>query len=665
LTLTRPDAQVIDPAYAFAHPSEVSYEDWAGSPESAPSKGYYFENAMAGEWQLNIMATSAGDYWAYAMLTSGYTLEAETDKDSYAMGDIAIITATMKKSGVGLSGQTVVATLTNQDGTVDTVALTDQGDGTYTNTYLIPNIPGYLRISVDADGDDAGTLFTRHTSLQVTVQPEDAEFTGTYTETGDDTNTDGLYETLDFEVEINASKAGDYALSADLYAGTEFVAHTGDFFTLVSGTQTVMLPFNGTTIRNAGLDGPYTITNVLLIPTDLGLLTASGDDVLSTASYDHTDFGTCYELTLSHGGNGLDPTPAPANSTGCATGEHVEGETIDLTANPDSEWEVSSWSGTDNDASATLTNTVTMPASTHIATVNYSADIHPTVSFITRADANPTNAANVGFTVTFSEAVTGVGTSDFVLTTTGVSGASIVSLTGSCDIYTVTVDTGSGDGTIRLDLVDDDSIVDGASNPLDGGFTSGEEYTIVHSPVFADVSEDHWAYPYIETLYFNGVTAGCGGGNYCPDSYVTRAQMAIFLLRAEHGSSYIPPSGSGIMFTDVPSSFWAVDWIEQLAIEGITAGCGGGNYCPDSYVTRAQMAIFLLRAEHGASYLPPVATGVFDDVPVSFWAAAWIEQLAAEGVTAGCGGGNYCPDSYVTRAQMAVFLTRTFNLTLP
>jgi hypothetical protein len=74
------------------------------------------------------------------------------------------------------------------------------------------------------------------------------------------------------------------------------------------------------------------------------------------------------------------------------------------------------------------------------------------------------------------------------------------------------------------------------------------------------------------------------------------------------------------------------------------------------------MAIFLLRAKHGAIYTPPSATGLFWDVPTTYWAANWIEQLSAEGITSGCGGGNYCPDNNVSRAEMAVFLVRTFNL---
>jgi hypothetical protein len=139
--------------------------------------------------------------------------------------------------------------------------------------------------------------------------------------------------------------------------------------------------------------------------------------------------------------------------------------------------------------------------------------------------------------------------------------------------------------------------------------------------------------------------------------------MAIFILRGMHDGAYVPPAATGTVFADVPAGSFAVDWIEQLAAEGITAGCGSGNYCPNDTITRAQMAIFLLRGEHGSAYTPPAATGaVFGDVPLGSFADAWIEQLASEGITAGCGGGNYCPGNSVTRAEMAVFLVRAFNL---
>jgi len=187
------------------------------------------------------------------------------------------------------------------------------------------------------------------------------------------------------------------------------------------------------------------------------------------------------------------------------------------------------------------------------------------------------------------------------------------------------------------------------------------------APVFTDVPYSYWAWEWIETLYRNGVTNGCSTNPpmYCPEDAVTRAQMAVFLERGVHGSDYQPPEvGSSTGFNDVPTDYWAAVWIKQLAADGITLGCGNNNYCPEDLVTRAQMAVFLLRAENGAAYSPPAVGGStgFNDVSIEYWAAAWIKQLAGEGITTGCGNGNYCPEDPVTRAQMAVFLVRTFNL---
>ena len=72
--------------------------------------------------------------------------------------------------------------------------------------------------------------------------------------------------------------------------------------------------------------------------------------------------------------------------------------------------------------------------------------------------------------------------------------------------------------------------------------------------------------------------------------------------------------------------------------------------------------VFLLLAKYSKDYDPPDPAGIFPDVPTTHWAAAWIEKLAADGITAGCGGGMYCPEQMVTRAQMAVFLVKTFEL---
>jgi hypothetical protein len=180
---------------------------------------------------------------------------------------------------------------------------------------------------------------------------------------------------------------------------------------------------------------------------------------------------------------------------------------------------------------------------------------------------------------------------------------------------------------------------------------------------FTDVPVSHQFYRYVENLFHNGITGGCGAGTFCPDSSVTRAQVAVFLLKAKHGASYVPPACTGI-FADVACPSLFADWIEELSIEGITAGCGGGNYCPSDPVTREQMAAFLLKAKWGTAFVPPACAGVFSDVVCPSQFANWIEELYAEAITGGCGAGIYCPSSPNTRGQMAVFIVKTFGLLL-
>ena len=179
---------------------------------------------------------------------------------------------------------------------------------------------------------------------------------------------------------------------------------------------------------------------------------------------------------------------------------------------------------------------------------------------------------------------------------------------------------------------------------------------------FLDVPGTNIFHADIEAVFRDGVAAGCGGGLFCPGSLVTRAQQAVFLLKAKFGETYQPPQATGAVFADVPASAFAAAWIEALVVEGISGGCGGNNYCPNAPVSRSQMAVLLLKAVHGSGYVPPPATGIFRDVVPGSFAAAWIEQLHNEGITAGCTVGNYCPSAPTSRQQMATFLVKTFDL---
>ena len=98
--------------------------------------------------------------------------------------------------------------------------------------------------------------------------------------------------------------------------------------------------------------------------------------------------------------------------------------------------------------------------------------------------------------------------------------------------------------------------------------------------------------------------------------------------------------------------------IAWLAEQGITAGCAPYRYCPTASVTRAQMALFLTRAIKPP--LPTTTTDYFDDDDGKTGEAA-INRLAAAGIAGGCGPRRFCPTAYVTRAQMALFLGRAWD----
>ena len=181
---------------------------------------------------------------------------------------------------------------------------------------------------------------------------------------------------------------------------------------------------------------------------------------------------------------------------------------------------------------------------------------------------------------------------------------------------------------------------------------------------FTDVPAGGPFYRFVETLLHRGVTTGCGATTYCPDSAGTREQMAVILLVAREGAGYLPVPCTTPVFDDVPAASPFCRWIEELARRGATGGCGGGNYCPRDAVTREQVAVAILRALDPALDPPACTTPLFADVPASSPFCRWIEELARRGAVSGCGGGNYCPASPLTREQMSVVVSLTFGLTL-
>jgi peptide/nickel transport system substrate-binding protein len=223
-----------------------------------------------------------------------------------------------------------------------------------------------------------------------------------------------------------------------------------------------------------------------------------------------------FTINFSEAVNGVDPADFSFTKTGTLAGASVVSVTG---ANKTYTVTVNTGTGSGNlrldvPASATITDLFgkSFAGPAYTGGQIYLVDkIAPKVTSITRLDPNPSTAASLRFNVIFSEAVTGGIVSDFNLTASGITGAAVTSVTGSGASRVVTVSTGTGFGTLRLNVLDYDRIKDVAGNPLggagigNGNFVTGPKYTLDRNNTFTTTAAvDGWV---LET----SETSGLGG----------------------------------------------------------------------------------------------------------------------------------------------------------
>jgi hypothetical protein len=275
-----------------------------------------------------------------------------------------------------------------------------------------------------------------------------------------------------------------------------------------------------------------------------------------------------------------------------------------------------------------------------------------------------------------------------VIVTVGDADALVVTIDGPSygavgitSAFTAMVNAG-GTGTITYDwsvFLNGNPVADGSEatfqfTPTEGGAhivsavvgdDQGQNPAVfIEFTVLGDIASSVFAQDII-WLADEGITRGCNppdNDQFCPDRTVTRGQMAAFLVRFL-GLTAIDPT---IEFTDTVGNIFEQD-ILKLATAGITRGCNppdNDQFCPETGVTRGQMAAFLVRAvgvtDNGGGDL-------FDDDDGSIFESD-IDKLATAGITRGCNppaNTNFCPDRTVTRGQMAAFLNRAGSLLGP
>ncbi|GBE22914.1 endo-1,4-beta-xylanase A precursor [bacterium BMS3Bbin01] len=149
------------------------------------------------------------------------------------------------------------------------------------------------------------------------------------------------------------------------------------------------------------------------------------------------------------------------------------------------------------------------------------------------------------------------------------------------------------------------------------------------------------------------------------DEWIDLGSVTVTVIAADANSFTIRVEDTSIgnRFVDDDGNIHEAN-IEAIAAAGITNGCNpplDDRYCPSRTVTRAEMAAFLIRAIGEEGNLPPYKQ-YFSDVPDGLWYTGYVERLYELGISIGYDDGTYLPDIPVSRAEMATFLSRAFNL---
>ena len=304
LTLEDPLGDTIDPSVAANDPS-IDYVD--GSGEQSPVVGYIVQNPMSGTWRVNVTADPNVDPNGEVYLVTT-TSEAPVDvtlsasDDLVGVGSSIDLYASIADNSVPVMGARVTAVATDRFAQETVLSCLDDGgapdvsadDGVYSCRYGPLTTAGDHSVAFQVAGtSQSAEPFERTQSTNISVNSNSAVLAGIFGETTSDDDNDGLFERLVIDVGLTVTDAGTYALKGSLADPNDVLIDTKIVSSVVlpAGSASIPLEFDGVLIREHGVGGPYTLTDVTLSRPDADrAICDSGTEVYTTASYAASDF---------------------------------------------------------------------------------------------------------------------------------------------------------------------------------------------------------------------------------------------------------------------------------------------------------------------------------------------------------------------------------------
>lgn len=288
--IVSPGGIVMNKNFAESNLEIVEYEAAKGGPEIPSYQVYEVKIADLGEWKIKLKSTDSVDYKLFAILNSGMGLQATFDKHTYQLGETVTIAARLINPR-SITDSKIFADIESVGLPVKKIELFKNKNNIYVGTYKVTDTSGYITADINASGKQDGFKFSRNEIVLGNIDTKEAILTEVYKEEAVDSDNNGLFDSLDFTFEVNATKDTECAIQAELYSGLNIVGQRGDFFKLVKGKQFITLSFYGKNINKEMKNGPYDIKNVSITPIKTGIGSDQRDDVvLTTKPYQYSQF---------------------------------------------------------------------------------------------------------------------------------------------------------------------------------------------------------------------------------------------------------------------------------------------------------------------------------------------------------------------------------------